>query len=165
MLVRKLQIPDQPEAGFGAVTLHGNLLLNKPLVKRLRLSESMIEGQKKQALESIETRLSLYGDAARLPEFEGRTVILVDDGLASGFTMQAAIEAVKNRRPSSVVVAVPTSSLRAYRALSPMVDDFLCPDVSRLPIFAVANAYRDWHDLEDEEVLAILESARDLMRL
>jgi predicted phosphoribosyltransferase len=157
IVVRKLQIPDQPEAGFGSITSDGNVLLNDSLVSRLGLTEELIERQKKRTLKSIQERLALYGDMAQFPDLKGRTVILVDDGLASGFTMQAAVMAAEKHKPEMLVVAVPTSSLKAYRQLSSLVDKVVCPNVSRQPIFAVADAYRDWHDLEDEEVIALLK--------
>lgn len=157
MVVRKLQIPDNPEAGFGAVASDGTLLLNEPLVQRLGLSEAIIARQKQKALKTIQARLVRYGRAAEFPQLKGRTTILVDDGLASGFTMEAAVTVVKRHGPKTVIVAVPTSSMSAYRRISSLVDHFLCPDVSRLPVFAVANAYRDWRDLEDEEIKDLLK--------
>lgn len=157
IVVRKLQIPDNPEAGFGAVASDGTLLLNDPLVKRLGLSETIIASQKERALKTIRARLGLYGHAAEFPELKGMTAILVDDGLASGFTMEVAVKMVKSREPKRVVVAVPTSSMSAYRRISSLVDHLLCPDVSRLPIFAVANAYEEWRDLEDDEIEGLLK--------
>ena len=158
IVVRKLQIPDRPEAGFGSVVSDGSVILNEPLVQRLNLSGEVIASQKQRALESIRARLALYGSKAEFPDLKERTVILVDDGLASGYTMEAAVKVVKKQKPSLVVVAVPTSSMSAYRRLSSLVDKAICPDVSRLPIFAVADAYRDWRDLEDEEVIALLRN-------
>lgn len=158
MVVRKLQIPDNPEAGFGAVASDGTLLLNEPLVQRLDLSETIIARQKQRALKVMRARLVRYGPAAEFPQLKGMTTILVDDGLASGFTMEAAVTVVKRHRPKTVIVAVPTSSMSAYRRISSLVDHLLCPDVSRLPIFAVANAYRDWRDLEDEEIEDLLKT-------
>jgi predicted phosphoribosyltransferase len=156
MVVRKLQIPDDPEAGFGAVVSDGTIILNEPLVKRLDLSETIMARQKERALKTIRARLARYGPAAEFPQLKGMTAILVDDGLASGFTMEVAVTVVKRQEPKAVIVAVPTSSMSAYRRISSLVDRLLCPDVSRLPIFAVANAYREWHDLEDDEVEELL---------
>jgi predicted phosphoribosyltransferase len=163
LVVRKLQIPDRPEAGFGSVVCDGSVILNQPLVQRLNLSSEVIETQRQRALESIRERLALYGRQAQFPDVKDRTVILVDDGLASGYTMEAAVKVVKKHDPSLVVVAVPTSSMSAYRLLSSRVDKVVCPDVSRLPVFAVADAYRDWRDLEDEEVIALLENQAPMM--
>jgi predicted phosphoribosyltransferase len=159
IVVRKLQIPERPEAGFGAVAFDGSVILNIPLVRRLALSDEVIANQRERALASIRKRLALYG-SREFPELQGRTVILVDDGLASGFTMEAAVKVVKKHEPTMVVVAIPTSSMSAYRRLADLVDRIVCPDVSRLPIFAVADAYKDWCDLADEEVMAMLQDFR-----
>jgi len=158
MIVRKLQIPDNPEAGFGSVASDGSLLLNEALVRRLRLTEGTIAAQKENALQSIGARIARYGDLAKFPNLEGSTVILIDDGLASGLTMEVAVKVVRSYEPSEVVVAVPTSSMSAFRRLSPLVDRVVCPDVSRLPVFAVANAYMAWRDLDDIEVIGLLEA-------
>jgi len=157
MVVRKLQIPDNPEAGFGSIASDGTMLLNEPLVRKLSLTQEIITRQKERALKTIQARLTRYGDAARFPHLEDRTVILIDDGLASGLTMEAAVKVVKKHKPSAVVVVVPTSSMSAFRRISALADKVVCPDVSRLPIFAVANAYRHWKDLEEWEVLALLK--------
>jgi putative phosphoribosyl transferase len=93
-----------------------------------------------------------------LPALEGRSVLLVDDGLASGFTMSAAVESVKKKGAKEVMIAVPTSSASAYERLEPKVDKIICPDVSGLNFFAVANAYEHWYDLSMEEVLKLLLS-------
>jgi putative phosphoribosyl transferase len=156
MVVRKLQIPDNPEAGFGSVASDETMLLNEPLVRKLGLTQEVIARQKERALKTIRARLSRYGDTARFPQLEDRTVILIDDGLASGLTMEAAVKVVKKHKPAAVVVAVPTSSMNAFRRISPLADKVVCPDVSRLPIFAVANAYKMWRDLEDEEVIGMM---------
>jgi len=159
MVVRKLQIPDQPEAGFGSVASDGTLLLNEPVVRRVGLTEEIIAAQKEKALRTIHERLRRYGGAAEFPELRTKTVILVDDGLASGFTMEAAVEVAGKHHPGKVIVAVPTSSRSAFRRLSRLVDKVICPDVSRVPIFAVANAYREWRDLKDDEVVELLKAA------
>ena len=159
IVVRKLQIPENPEAGFGSVASDGTMLLNHTLVESLGISEKTIQRQKGLAMKSIRERISRYGKMAQFPELFNRTVVLVDDGLASGFTMEAAIHVVKKHSPGGVVVAVPTSSMTAFRRISPLVDTLLCPDVSRLRIFAVANAYKEWRDLDDEEIIAILRES------
>ena len=83
---------------------------------------------------------------------------MVDDGLASSFTMEAAVKSVKSLGAERIIIAVPTSSMSAYRRLESQVDKIICPDLSRLRIFAVANAYQNWYDLDDEEALKILEN-------
>jgi len=157
MIVRKLQVPDNPEAGFGALTSDGLLLLNRPLMANLGLTEDDSARQKEKALASIRSRQAFFGKWAEPPALNGRTVVLVDDGLASGFTMQAAVKSAKNQGAGHIVVAIPTASLSAHRLLEPEVDRIICPDLPRSRMFAVANAYRNWYDLDEQEVLNILE--------
>ncbi len=158
MIVRKLQIPDNPEAGFGALTSDGFLLLNQPLIDHFGLTMEDIRRQREKAFQSIRSRQRYFGKWAELPSFEDRTVILVDDGLATGFTMEAAIKSVRNQGVKKTIVAVPTSSMSAYRRLESLVDHIICPDLSRLRIFAVANAYQNWYDLSEEEVSKQLDA-------
>jgi predicted phosphoribosyltransferase len=160
ILVRKLQIPYRPEAGFGAVAFDGSILLNHGLIGALGLTEPDISKQKEKALSSLASRRRKFGPWAELPSLRGRSVILVDDGLASGFTMEAAVKSVRVQGGQRVVVAVPTASMTAYRRLETQVERVLCPDLSRLRIFAVANAYENWYDLDDAEVIHLLEGLR-----
>lgn len=157
VIVRKLQLPDNPEAGFGALTSDGYLLFNHKLISHVGLTEADISKQKEKALESIRSRQKYFGKRAEIPSLNGRTTIIVDDGLASGFTMEVAIESARNQGAGRVIVAVPTSSMSAHRRLESKADKIVCPDISRLPIFAVADAYRNWYDVDEKEVLRILE--------
>ena len=86
-----------------------------------------------------------------------KTVVLVDDGLASGFTMLAAAESIRTQHSRRVIVAVPTGSASAIELLAPKVDELLCLNIRRRPIFAVADAYEVWYDLSDDEVQEFLE--------
>ncbi len=158
IIVRKLQIPYNLEAGFGALTRDGSIFLNQALIKRLGLTESDILRQKEKALKTIRSRQEYFGKRAEPPPLNNRTAVVVDDGLASGFTMEAAVKSVKSLGAERIIIAVPTSSMSAYRRLESQVDKIICPDLSRLRIFAVANAYQNWYDLDDEEALKILEN-------
>jgi len=156
LIVRKLQLPDNPEAGFGAIIPDGFLLLNRPLIERLGLTEADIAGQKEKALKSIRTRQKRFGSWAVIPSLNGQVVILVDDGLASGFTMEAAVESARGGGAGEIVVAAPTSSMSAHRRLESKANRIICPDLSRRRIFAVANAYRNWYDVGEDEVMSLL---------
>jgi putative phosphoribosyl transferase len=158
LVVRKIQIPGNSEAGFGAVASDGAAIYNQELLAHLRLTPAQVQAQKQKAQASIRERLALYGDWARLPELAGRTVVLVDDGLASGVTMASAAGIVRQQGPARLVVAVPTSSAAARQRVLPLVDELVCPDVRSGPYFAVAAAYARWRDLEQHEVLALLGS-------
>jgi predicted phosphoribosyltransferase len=157
MLVRKLQIPWNTEAGFGAVTWDGTVLLNRPLMSAAGIPESAVARQKARALASIRRRVAAFGAWADMPELAGASAVLVDDGLASGFTMAAAVRSVRARGACTVVVAAPTASEHAARRLGKLADALVCPHVPGGPVFAVANAYENWWDVSDAEVLAVLE--------
>jgi len=159
VVVRKVQIPWNPEAGFGAVTWDGEIVLNESLLGTLGLTERMIEESIMKTRRIIQERIRMFRGDRPMPELGGKTVVLVDDGLASGFTMLAAAKSVRKREPEKVVVAVPTASLRAIQLLRSEADEIVCLNIRSGPIFAVADAYKNWYDLSDEEVLEILGKA------
>jgi predicted phosphoribosyltransferase len=158
LIVRKLQIPFNPEAGFGAMTLSGEILLNDELVKSLGLGKDAIAATIKATKEVLDRRNSLFRRGRLPPSCQGRRVIIVDDGLASGYTMRVAAQWVGKMEPERVVVAVPTGSERTVVLLRREVDEVVCLNVRSGYRFAVAEAYRRWHDLSDEEVLKIIAS-------
>ena len=160
IVVRKVQIPGITEAGFGAVTWDGKIFLNQDLAKELRFKEEEIKKSILDTKRNIEERLRKFRLNKPMPYLEGKIVILVDDGLASGFTMLAAASSVKDRTPRKVVVAVPTGSLGAVELLEPEVDEIICLNIRSGSSFAVADAYENWYDLADEEVLEILREKR-----
>ena len=158
LIVRKIQIPDNPEAGFGAISPDGARIINEGFLAKLSLSNKAVEAQINKAMESVKQRNSLFRKSMPYTSFKGKTVIIVDDGLASGYTMLAAIRFVKRDKPQKVIVAVPTSSARAIDFILAEVDELFCANIRSGTFFAVAEAYRNWYDLTDEEV--ILECLR-----
>ncbi len=161
VIVRKIQIPWNPEAGFGAVAWDGRVILNEPLVAELDLGEDLIEECITRTREVVGVRVrKLRGDRP-FPNLEGKCVVLVDDGLASGFTMLVTAESVKAYRPRKIAVAVPTGSERAVGLVAPSVDELVCLNIRGGLMFAVADAYERWYDLSDEEVLTFLTKSSD----
>ena len=160
-VVRKLKIPWNPEAGFGAMTWDGRIFLNQPLASQLRLSPEEIRVAEEQTQEVIRQRMELFAGGQPPPSFRDRTVLLTDDGLASGYTMLAAIEAVLSDEPERIVVAVPTGSMGAVSLVAGRSETVICLNLKDRYPFAVADAYRHWHDLPDEEVLGYLRLAED----
>jgi putative phosphoribosyl transferase len=161
IIPRKIPIPWNPEAGMGAITDDGTMVLNESMIKSLRLSREEIERHAEEVRQEILRRISIYRPPeVKPPSVTNRPVILVDDGLASGYTMLAAIESVKKEQPSAIVVAVPVASSGAVRLISQKADKLVALIVSeRLP-FAVADYYLEWRDLTDEEVVGYLNSLR-----
>jgi predicted phosphoribosyltransferase len=159
-VVRKVQIPWNPEAGFGAVAWDGEVVLNAPLAKGLGLDDASVEEAVSKARRGVEERLRRFRGDRPPPDLRGKVAILVDDGLASGFTMLAAARSVRKGGPKAVAIAVPTASLDAIGLLAPEVDGLVCLNIRSGPFFAVADAYRRWYDLSDEEAERALEYAR-----
>jgi putative phosphoribosyl transferase len=157
VVTRKIGIPGNPEAGYGAVTEDGVVVLNEPLVDRLGLTQAQIEGQAGEVRAEIARRAAVFRSRLRSTPIEGKTAIVIDDGLASGFTMMAAIESVQRRRAARIVAAVPVASGSAYDVVKPVADELVALVVARTHWFAVASFYQHWHDLTDGEVIRCLD--------
>ena len=157
IIPRKIGIPFNPEAGYGAVTEDGTIVLNEPLVRQLRLDEQQIKKQAEEIRAEIMRRSALYRSKQEAPSVEQKTAVIIDDGLASGFTMLAAIKSLQKRRAARVIVAVPVASGSAYELLKPLVDELVCLVIAYTYQFAVASFYHHWHDLTDKEVIGYLE--------
>lgn len=155
--MRKVQFPDDTEAGFGALTADGILKLNGTLVKHFRITRKVIDRQVALTHDVLLRRAQLFGNATAVA-VEKRDAVLVDDGLASGYTMLAAVESARRRGARSVTVAVPTASTSAAKLVEEAGAALACPDVSPRRPFAVADAYKDWYDVSEEEVVAILNA-------
>jgi predicted phosphoribosyltransferase len=161
IVLRKIPIPWNPEAGFGAVTADGTVVLNDSMVRGLQLTDEQIRQAAEEVREEIVRRTRMYRKGSMEPsDVADRPVILVDDGLASGYTMLAAIKSLEKHKPSEVVVAVPVASSGAARLVRPRVDRFIALIVGERIPFAVADFYQYWSHLTDEEVLQYLEKAK-----
>ncbi len=156
MITRKIQIPWNPEAGYGAVAPDGSVVLNEPLVRQLGLSREEIKQHVAIVLKEIERRTKKFLGKVFFPNLTSMIVILTDDGLASGFTMLAAIRAVTEQNPAKVIVAVPTAPVSTINRIFG-IDEIVCLNVRDSQFFAVADAYVTWHDLGDREVEAYLK--------
>ncbi|MHA1758367.1 MAG: phosphoribosyltransferase, partial [Promethearchaeota archaeon] len=164
IIVRKIKIPYNPEAGFGAVATDGSVLLNEILLEGLHLSKEDIERSIDITKCEIEERLKIYGKSKELKEkylnlVRNKYIFLLDDGLASGFTMLSAIKMLKNYLPKKIFVAVPTAPLRTVKRVKDYVDDVFCPNIRNVWHFAVADAYKHWYDVPESEVLEILKKS------
>lgn len=150
VLVRKIQFPWTTEAGFGAVAPDGTSYLG-PAANEL--TKEMIKIQTKKALEEVRYRQKEFLKGREKVNVKNKTAILIDDGLATGSTMFAAIKSVKKEKPKKVIVATPTASGNAIQLIKPQVDKLIVLYIHprHLP-FAVASSYEKWHDLTDKEV-------------
>jgi putative phosphoribosyl transferase len=157
LISRKLPFPTDPEAGFGAIAEDGSTFLEGDA--RRWVSEDEIEQIKDEQTEEIQRRLQVFRGGKPLPEIAGRTVILVDDGLAMGSTMKAALLLCRHRNAARVVVAVPVSGSRVAQEIREMADEAVILEVPE-SFQAVAQVYAHWRDLTDEETLAVLDRWR-----
>jgi erythromycin esterase-like protein/predicted phosphoribosyltransferase len=158
-IVRKLGVPGYEELAMGAVATGGVRVLNEALVKRLGIPDYVIEAVAAREQEELKRRERLYRGGLPPPDVRGRTVILVDDGLATGATMQAAIRALRQQHPARIVVAVPIASREACEELREEVDDVICA-VTPEPFHAVGLWYEDFSQTTDQEVREILARQR-----
>jgi predicted phosphoribosyltransferase len=157
-VVRKLGVPGQEELALGAVASGGVRVLNGDVIESLGLPDEVIDEVAWRELREIERREFAYREGRPAPHVGGRTALLVDDGLATGATMRAAVAAVRRAGPERVVVAVPVASPEAYDALRRDVDDLVCLFTPE-PFRAVGLWYRDFRQTEDDEVRALLARA------
>jgi putative phosphoribosyl transferase len=159
-LVRKLGFPGQPELAMGAIASGGTRVLNDELVRELRLDDELIEAVAEREEEELRRRELAYRGERPPPDLRGRTVVLVDDGLATGATMRAAVAAVRSREPRRLVVAVPTAPPHALHELRREVDELvwvIAPD----PFHAVGLWYDDFREISDDEVRRLLQLPRE----
>ena len=159
-VVRKVLYPWTTEAGFGAVAWDGSVLLDEGAIRGAGIPREVVELKVREARRSVEERARRLRGGRPMPRLDGREAILVDDGLATGFTMLAAVEATRRLGASRVVVAAPTASTSAIELLDPHVDLIVALNVRGGPIYAVADAYEEWRDLSEDEVVEMIESFR-----
>jgi predicted phosphoribosyltransferase len=159
-LVRKLGLPGHEELAMGAVATGGVRVLNEELVRALDVRPEAIQVVTELELAELARRERAYRDGRPPPDVRGRTVILVDDGLATGATMQAAIEALRRLGPAHIVVAVPTASPVSCEELRSLVDDIVCA-ITPEPFQAVGLWYEDFTQSTDDEVRELLQRAAE----
>jgi putative phosphoribosyl transferase len=160
VLVRKIGAPFQPELAIGAV-VNGErpeLVINRDVVDEYRIPESYLESERRRQLEEIERRRQLYLAGRPRAPVQDRTAIVVDDGIATGATMEAALHATRRAGPKRLVLAVPVAPPDTLERLRPQVDEVVCLMV---PAFlgAIGSFYRDFRQLDDDEVIELLRQA------
>ncbi len=157
ILVKKITFPWNTEAGFGAVSIEGDVRLNDEIIHYTGLTQDIINQQKEKTVKTLKRRNILFREEKPFPELKGKKVIIVDDGLASGYTMLTAIDMIKRKNPEEIIVAVPTCSASGVKKVLPYVDKLICLNFREEIPYAVADAYQNWYDLTDEDVLRYLK--------
>jgi putative phosphoribosyl transferase len=157
-VVRKLGVPGQEELAMGAIASGGVRVLNDSIIRDLNIPESTIDRVAAREEEELRRRERAYRGDKPAPEIAGRTVILVDDGLATGSTMKAAIAALRQRGPQAIVVAVPLAPIDTCEALRRRADEVICPSTPE-PFYSVGLWYEDFEQTTDEEVTDLIRKA------
>jgi putative phosphoribosyl transferase len=155
MLVRKLGLPNHEELAMGAIATGGIRVLNAEVIQGSGLSEAQIEQVTALELQELRRRERLYRDDRPTPEVQGRCVILIDDGLATGASMQAAIAALRQQKPSEIVVAIPVAPPNTVASLRQQADAVVCLAMPE-PFFGVGMWYADFAQVTDAEVRELL---------
>lgn len=163
VLVRKLPLPDRPEAGFGAVAIDGSRILNERILREFSLSADQIEEISGAVQKEVRRRAREYLGTERPPDVTGRKVFLVDDGLATGYSMIAAAKMVHGLSAETIVLCVPVSPADSLELVRSYFDEINCLIVQEFTPFAVASFYGDFHDMSDREVLDVLETHRQIV--
>jgi putative phosphoribosyl transferase len=161
-ITRKLSTPDNPEYAIGAVSETGAIYLNPEAVDTFQLSHDDLEGLIEAQRREIWRRQTLYRQGRSAPALANRTVILVDDGIATGSTFFATIEAVTELSPRRLIAAIPVGPCETLVRLKSLVDELVVLDVPD-PFSAVGEAYEDFTQVEDGQVVALLKAAQDAL--
>jgi predicted phosphoribosyltransferase len=158
--VRKLGAPENPELAIGAVDDQGVIVLDHKLSRHLGLTDDDLLDAASRQREELQRWLAGLGSNA-VPALEGRTAILTDDGVATGYTAQAGIQSLRRRGVKRVVLAVPVAPADTAATLAPQVDEFVCL-VTPEPFYAVGNFFKEWPQVTDDEVRALLLTGNTL---
>jgi putative phosphoribosyl transferase len=156
-VVSKITLPWNTEAGYGAVAFDGTVKLNKDMVRRVNLTADDVKKGIEKTTAKVARRVRKLRGTQPLPDLGNRSAILVDDGLASGFTLRVAVAALRNAGARRIVVAVPTGHRHSAEMIACEVEALYCANIRGGLSYAVASAYRNWSDVAEKDVVKILE--------
>jgi putative phosphoribosyl transferase len=157
IISRKIPVPLNPEAGLGAIADDGTIFLDEETMKRFGLNRRQIEPEVNRVRAELKKRHIMYYKDKPLASVVNKTVIIVDDGIAAGLTMRAAVESVRHRHPGKVIAAVPVAARSALNHVANVADQVITCIVGEEPRFFIADFYRRWYDVNDDEVMRYLE--------
>jgi putative phosphoribosyl transferase len=157
-IVRKLGVPGHEELAMGAIATGGIRILNDSVIQHLGITSAVVDTAVAREEQELQRRERLYRGERPPPVIKGRTVIIVDDGLATGSSMRAAVAALRQQQPSGLIIAVPTAPVETYMELRRMADEIVCP-MRPEPFYAVGASYVDFRQTTDQEVRDIISRA------
>ncbi len=155
IIVRKLGVPGHEELAMGAIAINDTLILNNSIISGLGISAAAIEEVKKQQLQELQRRNQYYRKQKSFPDLQNKTVIIVDDGLATGATMKAAVAAIKSMSPQYIIISVPVAAAETCAELSKKVDKMICLSTPEI-FYAVGQWYDYFEQVSDAEVCELL---------
>lgn len=158
LIVRKVGLPGQEELAIGAIASGGIRVLNRDIIRMLSVPEEVVNFVVKREIEELQRQERIFRGDRPPPEVHELTVLLIDDGLATGASMRAAVAGVRTRHPARIVVAVPVAAFETCDALRSEVDEVVCV-MTPEPFYGVSRWYDDFSQVSDEEVRALLEEA------
>jgi putative phosphoribosyl transferase len=160
IVCRKLSLPMNEEGGLGAIADDGTTFINEDVIRRDGIDGEQVEHEVAQVKANIRERSLLYKGSSPAAPMVGKTAIIVDDGLASGITMSVAVQAIRHRRPRQIVVAVPLASMSGFNRVKNQADRIVTCAIGRMKQFYLADFYKNWRDISDQEALHYLEQWR-----
>lgn len=164
IITRKIGAPGQPEFAIGAVTQEGEMIVDREVTRSLGVSEKYLKEESATQVEEIRQRMNKYrAKDLSFPQLEGKTVIMVDDGIATGNTMLAAIKSAKLKNPSEIILAIGVAPPDTVRKLSKEVERVVCLDTPE-PFYAIGEFYQNFDQVEDEEARNIMIEVNKVTR-
>lgn len=158
-IVRKLGVPGHEELAMGTIASGGVFVLNEAIVQALHIDLSLIDTVKQAEHEELIRRERLYRVNSTIPNLSEKTIILVDDGIATGSTMKAALIALQQQKPATIIMAVPVAALSTFEEMTPLVDVIICP-LRPVNFYAVGLWYDRFSQTTDEEVIELLKKSK-----
>lgn len=155
---RKIGAPGNPELALGSIMENGEGVFNHSIIQILGVSQNYIDQEVEKEKARAQQRLALYRQYAPLPEIKNKTILLVDDGIATGSTMLASVKGMRQAGAKQVIVVAPVSSIEAYQHLEKAADEVVCPHV-REDFFGVGQYYGMFAQTDDQEVIELLKEA------
>lgn len=159
IITRKIGLPQNKEIAIGAVSLDGTYLLNEEYIDILNISQEYIEKEISEQIEEIKRRLNKYKGNENFPDVKNKTVIIIDDGIATGFTIQAAIKSIKKHAAKKIILAVPVAPQETISLLEKIVDEVICLIIPS-EFYAVGLHYKNFEQTTDEEVFNMVDELK-----